>query len=390
MSTRSALTNPKTFCIYPFVQSVIRTDGGISACCLMKSLSSTVDSNIQQAWHSESWQQLRNDMINGKDVISECWSCAEQEEKFGTSMRTQALRDYKFFAPKHHDQLLEHYNVKDLSFPNRLEIHVGNLCNLKCMTCRPEDSSALLSENKILKIDNLNQQDYAISDSVLDELYLAIQQRQIKILDLRGGESLLMPRILQFLKKLDSTARDEIQLRIQTNCTVLDHEWKALLPQFKQVEIMASIDSVGKYNTYIRYPSVWESIETNVTWFRSQPNIKLYVNCTVSNLNLLSLPRLIEWCKQVDVFCHFQILMWPNIFKYNNLPKNILAQAQQQLIPYQDIAPNINAIVHSHPLDDCILWSEFCNTVDTRDQYRKNRIFDLYPDLQLHWFKQVD
>ena len=77
----------------------------------MKPLANANQHTVSQAWNSDTWEQLRSSMISGQDKIPECWSCSYQEEKFGTSTRTQALQDYKFFSEKHYDQLLDHHKI---------------------------------------------------------------------------------------------------------------------------------------------------------------------------------------------------------------------------------------------------------------------------------------
>lgn len=320
-------------------------------------------------------------MLEGRHTDA-CSACYLEENKFGSSMRTQSLQDYKF-VDGDYQQKLDELKWPDSVYPRRIEMHVSNLCNLKCLTCNPRDSSSFLAENKLLGIGNSNQADYTISDQTVEDLLTHLQQGAVDLLDLRGGETMMVPSIKRILKELPEHVYLNTVLRIQTNGTVLDDDWKTLLQKFCKVEIMLSVDSVEKYNTYIRYPSKWEAIQHFVDWVTQQKNIHCFVACTVSNLNILSLAPLFDWCKQKGLYCHLSILTRPDIYKFTNLPQSLLESAQAKLTEYQ--MPKLGGIITASAENNKELWNNFCSTIDMRDRHRGNRIFDLYPDLEQHW-----
>jgi MoaA/NifB/PqqE/SkfB family radical SAM enzyme len=338
--------------------------------------------SLQEFWQGSSMQAVRQQMLTGSNAIPACSMCSAQEARTGTSMRLESLRDYKFLSPAHYERVLKHYSWQDRDLPSRLEVHVGNLCNLKCLTCRPEDSSKFLVEDQLLGLSNHNQSDYELPENFLVSVAEAIAQGKIELLDLRGGESMLVPAIKKFLMVLEDPAFEQVKLRIQTNGTVLDDEWKNLLQRFKNVEVMLSIDAVGDANTYIRYPSVWSDIEHNAAWFNAQSHIKLYVNCTISNLNVLLLPELVPWCRQSGLFFHGVPLTKPVFYQFNNLPAPVLQQAQEKLAVYGDEFAYVLKATTDNTASN---WQNFCHTIDLRDQHRRNRIFDILPELEQYW-----
>lgn len=297
-------------------------------------------------------------------------------------MRTGALLDYKFYNNRYYLTLLDRFNLRSSDFPKRLELHLGNLCNLKCLTCNPRDSSAFLAENQILKISNHNQKDYQLDIETVDKILTSATEHDVEVLDLRGGETMLMPNIKKMLLNWPEKKINNLTIRIQTNCTVMDDDWKKIFKKFKQFEIMMSIDGYGKDNEYIRYPSKWADIERNVDIMTILPNAKTYVNCTISNLNFLLLPQLIDWCRQRNIFFHWSTVSTPAEFCYNNLPEDLFIQAQQQLVNYSEIQQLAAQTV------DNTHWNNFCQIIDTRDNYRKNRIFDILPQLKPYWKTQ--
>ena len=377
--------NPKTFCIYPFVQTVIRTNGGIGPCCLIRNMANIQQTTVKDFWQSKQMSIMRDTMLNTSKTLPECHQCYSHEELTGSSMRTQTLLDYKFFNEKLYQKLLKHFNYDQTEFPSRLEIHVGNICNLKCLTCRPADSSAFLTEDKILKISNHNQSDYQIDNDVLEQTLSVLNQQKIEMIDLRGGESMLSPVIKKILNQLPDTFYENTILRIQTNGTILDQIWKNILCKFKRVEIMLSIDAHGAHNEYVRFPSTWTDIEQNVDYFQQLTNIKLYVNCTISNINFLIIDKLVSWCREKNLYFHYSVLTEPEYYHYQNMPDSLLDQGFEKISQFNELVdfkkPAGGACTHR--------WQEFCQMIDRRDHHRKNSIFNMLPQYKLYWNQKI-
>jgi MoaA/NifB/PqqE/SkfB family radical SAM enzyme len=68
-----------------------------------------------------------------------------------------------------------------------------------------------------------------------------------------------------------------------------------LLAKFKRVEMTLSLDAVGKYNEYLRWPSDWSKIESNFKKAKEYKNIFFDINTVVSILNVHLLDDIIEW-----------------------------------------------------------------------------------------------
>ena len=368
-----------TFCVFPFVQTVIRSTGRLGPCCQIQTDQNISDTTVEQFWNSSVMNHMRQTMLNGQEPIANCQICYNDEISTGKSVRTGALADYKFFNPAHYNQLLDYYKFKDTDFPNRLEIHLGNLCNLKCLTCNPNDSSAFLAENRTLGISNHNQKDYQLSDDNIEQILNSAKSQDIKILDLRGGESMLIPSIKKILLSWPENQANNITLRIQTNCTVIDEQWKSIFKKFGKLEIMMSIDAHGADNEYIRFPSLWHDIVQTVTVLKNLDNATSYVNCTLSNLNFLVLPKLIDWCKEQNIYFHWNLLKTPEYFHFTNMPKELFELGQQQLINY----PELKSVLSQNYNDTH--WNNFCNMISLRDNYRKNSIFNVIPEFKTHW-----
>jgi len=364
----------KTFCIFPFVQTVVRTNGSMGPCCHIQTLHNIQRVDIEKFWQSNELKDLRKFMLDNQE-IPYCNTCYQEEKQTGNSMRTKSLNDYRLYNKKH----LDYYTNKVSLYPERLEIHLGNLCNLKCLTCNPRDSSSFLSENLSLGLSNLNQKDCQLDEQLINQLTKSAIDHRIKILDLRGGESMLLPSIKKILLEWPQEQANDMTIRIQTNCTIMNDEWIQIFKKFKKLDIMMSIDAYEKDNEYIRFPANWNDIEKNVEIITGLTNAKTYINCTVSNLNFLLLPQLIKWAKQKNIHINWGILTTPTYFKFTNLPLPLYQQGIEQLAMHEEMSW-IGTYLH-----DDILWTDFCNMISKRDNYRKNSIFNILPEFKLYW-----
>ena len=342
--------------------------------------SGTVDDYLQSKFLSE----IKNKMLSGDSNIADCSLCYKSEQATGVSMRTAALTDYKLFSEKHYEKIMKHYGYLEASYPKIFELHVGNLCNLKCLTCRPEDSSSFLSENKILKISNHSQKDFNISEDIVRKIVDDCVKNKVEVLDLRGGESMMSPLVKNILLSYDKETVKGITLRVQTNGTILDDDWREIFDKFSSIEIMVSIDAYGDDNHYIRYPAKWNDINQNIQYFQTIENIKIYINCTVSNLNFLVLPKLLQWADDNKIFVKLFQLATPQEFQITNMPANLFEQAIKNLKPWENNI-SVAAIMKNKHSYDAELWHRFCKTISLRDKHRGNSIFDIIPEYKVHW-----
>jgi len=339
------------------------------------------NSNILEFWESDALKKIKDQMINGTDKIDGCKECYHDERLIGQSMRTSALQKYKFLNDRMYSKLIDHYGYLNKKAPSWLEMHLGNTCNLKCLICRPEDSSMFLQENRVIGISKHNQSDYTLNKDTVDfNIDLIIDH--LDVLDLRGGESLLVPAIKQKLKEISPTKCANKTLRIQTNGTILDDIWKTIFNKFRSVEIMLSIDAYGDDNFYIRYPADWNTIEKNVDYFISAGH-ELSINCTVSNLNFLLLDKLLAWVTKKKIYFHYALLKNPDYYHFSNLPETVIDNAKKKLALWVTLYPSLTGLLSVVSTTDN--WNTFCEMINKRDLYRKNSIFKILPQLKEYW-----
>lgn len=392
------MQNNKTFCILPWAQTVIRSNGDMNPCCLMRSLPFNINStSIEEYYNSDEIVDMKQRMLSGQRV-DHCKGCYDYEAKFNTSMRIEYNQNYKFIYEKRFQDTLNYFGYDKLKFPTRIELHVGNICNLKCLTCNPSESSAFLTEDKVLGISNYNQKDFTIDKNILNNILEQINQRPLEMLDLRGGESMLSPEIKEFYLNVNPTKASKIKLRIQTNATTFDAEWVTIFQKFQSIELMLSIDAYGDDNHYIRFPADWQTIIDNISQLKTITQVDhIFVNTTVSNLNWLVLPKLFDWLIENELSCKLLPLEYPPHFKVTNLPIKLLIDSIDRIKLYQTkfkfdhVNKQLQGLINHIEKYICNYtevsaeWEKFCRIIEKRDAYRKNSIFDMLPELKEYW-----
>jgi len=309
---------PKNACVYPFKGAMLMHGVPATPCCRFHTRfldeSDKADINTYDATFANIREtMMRNEWHPG------CYKCRADEESKGSSMRTEADEFFRDFD-----------DVNRLEY---LEITVGRLCNLACISCGPEfshtwDKDAIAlgidSEEKIAQLKK--DQEYDLDNLDLDTL------QNLKHIKVTGGEPFLHKQFLRLIIRLaESGLARRIDLEIFTNCTWYPQkvEYDALA-EFRKVRINPSIDGVGATNDLIRYPSKFEKIEETLDkWIEMRDSFrgKVHISTatTVSVINAPQMWEFMHWArvaKGIDVVLqtvyepnHMSIIHWPQWYK---------------------------------------------------------------------------
>ena len=384
-------SSKSNFCIRPFNSVVVSTDGAIRTCCQIQKNSYNIKkNNIEDYWNSNYLLTLREKFLNNEKP-KECKECWDQEDNLLGSHRSESNFQYKSIFKKSYVKNLELIKKNNLDYPEDIELSITNVCNLSCQMCSGKNSSRLLIENNFLKFENLKQGDYDLDEKTKLEIEKIIKH-DFKLLNLRGGEPLVNKTTIKIIEKLVATGKSKkMTLHITTNGTTCNDKIINLLREFENIRIMFSIESIGKFNDYMRYPSNWNDIEKNILAFKNLKNAYLYINTVVQNLNLLYLEPLINFSNFNKIFLHFAILRSPTYLEFDNLPLNLLKKSYENLntIDKKKLihTKNIKEIIHllkikidTHKHDE-EKFTKFTAMIKKRDQYRKISIADYMPEI---------
>ena len=381
----------KTFCIQPFVNVTTRIQGQHNVCCNITKKEKNI-SNITaiEFFNSPEVKDMQESLLKGEKV-KDCATCYFMESNNQVSHRKQYNKYYNLHNDQKYKENLEKLKLDKLKNPLYAEIHISNLCNLKCLTCNERDSSKFHAENKSLGISKDANIDYTKIIENKSNAILDVITPELKFLDIRGGETMLIPEIKEVLSSLPKEKTKNITLKIQTNGTIFpDDIWVNIFKKFKNTQVNISVDAYRNDNQYIRYPSQWEDICKTLNFFKDN-NIKFIINTVLSNLNLLVLPKLLDWIYSNQYLNYLYILKDPIYYRYTNLPRELLEKSMTDLQRFKEPFVNrdtnitienlISNLKKEHKEYDQ-QWQNFKKEITMRDNARKNSIFEVLPELK--------
>ena len=302
----------KTFCVYPWIHQATLTDGSVIPCCIASGQSDTNlnTSTLKEAWNSPGIRDIRVKMT-AADPVSACYQCYEAEAAGVDSHRTQSNR---FYLSEYKDRVMDSIkntteSGENFSAPFTLDIRAGNTCNLKCVMCRPQESSKWAVDSKelanILVSTNLKH-DWQIKSEVNHmnfdwatnlEFWTEIGELSAGITELifGGGEPFLIKPIIKLIDQLiDTGVSNNIKIRFHTNGTMIPEDFYDKIARFREVEIMFSIDGFGQKNQYMRYPTEWAVVEKNLR-LCDETNARTMILASLHAMSIGAITELYEW-----------------------------------------------------------------------------------------------
>lgn len=297
-----------TFC--PLLWNHLNThpDGSVSFCCISKYAKSKnrptdVDSegniikiynlnndNIHDILNSNSYKQARLQMLNGEkpEACSRCYD----EESAGVGSRRIYKKDKVFpdFSVEDARKITNPDGSLDRIPLEFVELRLGNTCNLQCRTCDSSSSSKWRNDYKRIgndlpfKLHNNIQADSSVYDWIDNDDFWndLLQYNSVWRFSINGGEPTLIKKHFKFLEKLLERQKTDLTLRYNINMTNLNDDIIELWRKFKDVNISCSIDDIGSRNTYIRWPTEWETVIKNLDRLISEDLFKIEIIQTVS------------------------------------------------------------------------------------------------------------
>jgi len=410
------------FCIVPFITLTTQNKGQIRNCCKSttkleehkKYTPGLSKDTFWNVWNNDYIRQVRLDLING-NFIPACKRCYEEEAANGRSKRISENEVYPIENYKHiiDDCIANDGTVN--SFPSCFDLHFGNLCNLKCRTCwigasnqLANDIFKLVEQNK--KLTDYLQMEYNGYDKVKFEwiqhndeiINLMLEHyKNIEHIEISGGEPSILKEfyvILHAMVKNDQAKN--ITLRINHNLVQTKKEFLELLPKFKHVSLLGSLDSIGEQNEYLRYPSKWKIIKKHALYiheyFLNVDNVDFSFNTAVSNQNIAYIPELIDWCLEHNLTLHLDPVHEPPYFKSRIMPLELKNKITEKLTDYSKSIVNdrikkrliqmVEMMNVSDELDNKLLV-DFYQYMNQLDNLRNQKFTDVFP-IWKNYFKE--
>jgi len=197
-----------------------------------------------------------------------------------------------------------------------LDLRWHNTCNFACVYCGPDLSSQWAVELNMPQ--KINKDAFNQSLSYIDR-----NLHNVEHVYLAGGEPLLIKENISLLNKIYEINPD-IEIRINTNLSIINNTIYNILKKFKNVHWTVSVDAIGKEFEYIRYGGNWEVFVKNLKQLSTDFNI-INFNLVWFILNYNSIFDCIDFLLGIGFHENTFIvnpLEWPNHLNVLNLPQS--------------------------------------------------------------------
>ena len=388
---------PSNFCIAPFVQLTTHPTGSMSPCPYLGGTTwSGQDSpTVLEKWRSSDLEKLRQNFLDNKcsEICHRCW---HEEKNNKSSLR---LRLYNPETGTSDYSVINNTSVVDdlvagleqktyLQGPRLLTIKNGNLCNAKCRSCHPGDSSRWIEDSRKLAT-KLNREYYRIdqsetnwTDQQIDDLFE--MSKNLHRLELFGGEPLYNKKVRGLLERIAAAGHSKnLNLYINTNGSVDLVKQIPSIKEFKEIEIGISIDDVGARFEYLRHGVKFDELVQHVrSWqqYFEQHNVKYYIDSitTVSVFNILYLPEIKRFVQDLLPQAPFwNLLIHPDYLFIKNMPDSLKTEAIAKLRSDPEFEDLIKVI--EQPRD--ISFEKFFEITGALDSIRNENFRTTFPEL---------
>lgn len=318
------MTLPEKFCIAPFKNLVIGTDGELLPCCdyMIKG----PDIKEFDVWKDSTLKELQSNVIAGK-IDPGCHNCIRKEDNQYYQSHRQFLNNkYK----NEIDKIVSDFENGVVPQLDRVEFRVANYCNLKCRMCGEYASSSITAEYQ------KNKEKYNSISLYMDvnKTYRWWEQpgilEKIKNLlsstnevSLAGGEPLIVEEFINMLGQLSNS----FSLGITTSLYVKNKHILDKIKSLYQINLYVSLEGIGEHNDYVRSGSDWTVIEENINYIKSS-NVLVHIQHVLQHTSIFAIPNLIKFAEQNKINISFHEV------NYNSYP-----------------APGVLTINSVHPAD---------------------------------------
>ena len=309
------ITNSPTFCPAPWTTLNIDQAGEVSPCFHCVDMIGNAKKNtIQEIITGPVITGMKQAMARGEWAPGCSW-CKRLEETTGSSGRTVKYTSQDTLAAINSDP--------DFFKLEHLVVNWSNLCNLACVYCNPETSTAWQSIKKI----PINH----VKNEHADLIELArTQGHNIQGLSLGGGEPLLQKGLEQFL---DYVNPDTVRVMITTNLS-MDLENNAIYQRLKswpQVEWMISFDNADQDKfEYVRHGASWAQFVKNIQVMK-QDNLLIKAHPAYSIYCALDLMQYYDFCDQENIGVFWCELTNPWVLDIRRQPEKLRQLAVREI-----------------------------------------------------------
>lgn len=375
------LDTNKSFCILPWVEYMVGDAAdprSVKLCCRSNIRIDNEHTEIADWQSDQRFMPIRQAMLAGQE-LPHCTNCYQQEQHKLTSDRwTETIEWTNRLGLTSLDDLI------DITSPAYIEVRSSNRCNLMCRMCTPGSSHRIAEEyHQLGFIDKIK------TASPVD-VFAEIDITKLRKVYVSGGEPLLNNDFFRWLDRCSQSGATDIECLINTNGTKLPMRLRRHLPNWPHMQFVFSIDAYAEYNTYIRWPSDWNTIVKNWHYLRAMGH-RVHINTTVSIYNVHRLSSLYQFIDSIypDTLLHINLVQNPAYLDFALFPdREIVTQDITLALECLCVKNNplvaerlqfIQNTVSTHSND--VMLAEFFKFNDALDSKRNTRLQQFDPIL---------
>lgn len=397
----------KHFCVLPWISVSINQDGRVNACARANFESDHAygflhQQSLEQIWNARPIKDMRKKLLQDQPVF-QCRNCYDVEKAGAESFRQVVNRSYVDLIP---EIISSQASVdRDLNTIRFLEVRFSNLCNLKCRTCEPYNSTSWYREADLGNHGKAPQKVLRPTEKIeeLQELLLK-QIPYLTELSFLGGEPLMDDTHYWLLEKLIELKKTDVHIKYNTNFSNLQHKkWNVLKlwAQLENVHVSMSLDGIDERFNILRKGNNWEQVVKNHRILRVfAPRVFAAIYTCISVMNCFHVTTAIEKWIELGILNHpkgisFNILEGPTCFSINILNENErqklrehyrlwLSQMKAKLNPelYTTLEREFNVVLNSFNKGFSKKdRQEFLKITSRLDQSRNEDFFNFFPEL---------
>lgn len=257
-----------------------------------------------------------------------------------------------------------------------VDLRTTSVCNLKCRSCGPHFSSAWAEELSIPITPTVDIDPYTnvlVSDS-LQWMYFT------------GGEPLINADHWKLLQLLIKQGRaSNISLMYNTNLSTIkfkDLDIQSLWSEFKNVDVLCSIDAIGQPLEHIRSGAKWSRIDANIQKLKQMSNVNIKLSPVISILSIWWIDQLCAYAQHNNLKIEPIALKGPDYLALDVIPDSLKEKAKEKLREIEhcidkNFIDQLNSMIDNN--HNNVLFNHTLSHILLLDKLRNETLFELLP-----------
>jgi organic radical activating enzyme len=353
----------------------------LSSCCASSSeiIDTTwLKNNPGRLFNTPKLQEERQQMLAGQRVKS-CESTCWQVEDRGLISRRLAMNS----------KTQTHINLE--SDPTVLNIVLGSNCNLTCVYCCKQYSTAWFQDIKNngpyfdndekfeinhvdLAVENLGQKNIANSDFFQQILHECKQFKNLNRIEITGGEPFLYNALPDLVNSLDG------KIFVVTGLGVENRRFERILDKITSDFILdISAETTDKFYEFVRFGNTFDRFQKNMQSIRDR-QIPYRFSSTLSNLTIFDFQNFQR--KFSDQTIEIQLCNDPDY-----LSLNVLDDVSKEIFLQTDFGTHTDLIHNLIKVETTQNQKEKFSSFINSFVNRRNISLDIYPPHFQFWIR---